>query len=584
MAKQNNIDLTTEEGLEIYRHSASHIMAMAVKELFPDTKLAIGPAISDGFYYDFDMPQALTSQDLVKIEEKMQDIIKKDLPFMREDVSKEKALQLFAGTGETYKLELLNEIPDDTVTLYRNGDFVDLCRGPHVPGTGFIKAFKLLDIAGAYWRGDEHNKMLQRIYGIAFPDKEQQDKFLENMQEAKKRDHRKLGRELDLFSTHETAGPGLIYWHPKGACIRNLIEEFWRREHIARGYDLVYIPHIAKLDLWKRSGHWEFYRENMYAPMEIDTDQYIIKPMNCPGHILIYKTRLRSYRDLPFRWAELGTVYRYERSGVLHGMLRVRGFTQDDAHIFCTPEQLQDEIHKVLELADFMMKTFEFSYEVFLSTRPDKYVGTIENWDKATSALEGALKKMKLRYVIDPGAGVFYGPKIDIKLIDALGRGWQGPTIQVDFNLPDRFDMNYTGPDGMEHRPVMIHRTVLGSMERFIGVLIEHYAGRFPLWLAPTQVIILTITSNQIEYAAALKDNLTSHGFRTELNTSPEKINSKIRDAELAKIPYMAVIGGKEAKEGTVSIRRHRAGSQGSFTVDEFIKKLTEEVERKEVY
>lgn len=451
-----------------------------------------------------------------------------------------------------------------------------------MPSTGAIKAFKLLDIAGAYWRGDEHNKMLQRIYGTSFPDKEQQDLYIKNLEEAKKRDHRRLGRELDLFSVHEMAGPGLIYWHPKGACIRNTIEEFWRREHIRRGYDLVYIPHIAKLDLWKRSGHWEFYRKNMYAPMEIDTDQYIIKPMNCPGHILMYKTRIRSYRDLPMRWAELGTVYRYERSGVLHGMMRVRGFTQDDAHLFCTPEQLKNEIQGVLELAHFMMKTFGFEYEIYLSTRPPKYVGTIENWDRATDALEGALKEMKLKYTIDPGAGVFYGPKIDIKLIDALGRGWQGPTIQVDFNLPDRFDVNYTGADGKEHRVVMIHRTVLGSMERFIGVLIEHYAGRFPLWLAPTQAILLTITSNQIEYANTIKEKLAGLGFRVETNISPEKINAKIRDAELAKIPYMAIIGDKEACQGTVSIRKHRSGDQGSCTVDEFVKKLTEEVEKKE--
>lgn len=576
-----NIDLKTEEGLEIYRHSASHIMAMAVKELFPDARLAIGPAISDGFYYDFDLSRPLTPPDLEKIEEKMLEIINKDLPFIREEVPKERAIQIFTNLREVYKIELINELPDGAVTLYKNGDFVDLCRGPHVPSAKFIKAFKLLDIAGAYWRGDEHNKMLQRIYGTAFPDKEELEKYIKNLGEAKKRDHRKLGKELDLFSVHEESGAGLIYWHPKGGSIRNTIETFWKNEHIKRGYDLVYIPHIAKIDLWKTSGHWETYRENMYAPIEIDAEQYILKPMNCPGHILMYKTSTRSYRDLPLRWAELGTVYRYERSGVLHGMMRVRGFTQDDAHIFCTPEQTEGEIDKVLQLADFMMKTFGFDYEIFLSTRPEKYIGALENWDKATHALEEALKNMKLKYTIDPGAGVFYGPKIDIKIVDALGRKWQGPTIQVDFNLPDRFDVNYIANDGKQHRAVMIHRTVLGSMERFIGVLIEHYGGKFPLWISPVQVKILTITSNQIEYADKLKEKLSDLEFRVEINSTPEKINAKIRDAELEKIPYMLIIGDKEASQSTVSIRKQGAGNQGSISIEELIKKLRNEVNEK---
>lgn len=558
-------------------------MAMAVKELFPGTKLAIGPAISDGFYYDFDISQNLTPSDLVKIEEKMAEIISRNLPFLREEVLKERAIQLFTNLREIYKLELLNEIPDDKVTLYRNGDFVDLCRGPHVPSTGFIKAFKLLDTAGAYWRGDEHNKMLQRIYATAFPNKEKLDQYLKNLEEAKKRDHRKIGKELDLFSQHEVAGPGLIYWHPKGSRTRNIIEDFWKKEHIKRGYELVYIPHIAKVDLWKKSGHWDFYRENMYSPMEIDTDQYIIKPMNCPGHILMYKTKIRSYRELPLRWAELGTVYRYERSGVLHGMLRVRGFTQDDAHIFCMPLQLKDEILKVMNLAHFMMTTFGFEYEVFLSTRPEKYVGAIENWDKATKALEDALKELNIKYAVDPGAGVFYGPKIDIKMVDAIGRAWQGPTIQVDFNLPLRFDVNYIGSDGKEHEVVMIHRTVLGSMERFFGVLIEHYGGRFPLWLAPVQVIILTITVKQIGYSNKIREKLIDSGFRIEIDDTSSKINAKIRNAELNKIPYMAIVGDKEALNNTISIRKHRAGDQGTCTIDEFIKKLTEEVEEKRV-
>lgn len=576
-----NIDLNTEEGLEIYRHSASHIMAMAVKQLFPNTKLAIGPAISDGFYYDFDMLTPLTPADLRKIEEKMREIIKQDIPFIREEVSKEKALQIFTDLGETYKIELINELPNEPITVYRNDNFTDLCRGPHTPSTGFIKAFKLLDIAGAYWRGDEHNKMLQRIYGTAFPDEKKLEQYLKNLEEAEKRDHRKLGKELDLFSIHEEAGPGLIYWHPKGACIRNTIETFWKEQHLKRNYDLVYIPHIAKINLWKTSGHWESYRENMYAPIEIDTDQYILKPMNCPGHILIYKTDTRSYRDLPLRWAELGTVYRYERSGVLHGTMRVRGFTQDDAHIFCTPEQTKDEINNVLQLADFMMKTFGFDYEVCLSTRPEKYIGTLENWDKATKALEDALNERKIKYTIDQGAGVFYGPKIDIKIVDALGRKWQGPTIQVDFNLPERFDVNYIGNDGKEHRVVMIHRTVLGSMERFMGVLVEHYAGKFPLWLAPVQAIILTIKSDLAEYAEKIKEKLINNGIRAEVNAAPEKINAKIRDAELEKIPYMAIIGEKEAAKNAVSVRKQGTGDQGTCTIDEFILKLKEEIENK---
>lgn len=582
MVKQTNIDLSTEEGIEIYRHSTSHVMAAAVKLLYPSAKLGIGPAISNGFYYDFDLPQPLTPEDLQEIEEKMHEIIKLDLPFVREEISREEAKKIFSKLGEIYKLELLEEITDDIVSIYRTGDFVDLCRGPHMPSTGHTRAFKLLEVAGAYWRGDEHNKMLQRIYGTAWPDKESLEQHLKNIKEAERRDHRRLGKELGLFSVHEAGGPGLIYWHPKGACIRNIIENFWREEHIKRGYQIVYIPHIAKLGLWKESGHWEYYHENMYSPIDIDDQKYILKPMNCPGHILMYKTRTRSYRELPMRWAELGTVYRYERSGVLHGMLRVRGFTQDDAHIFCAPEQLKDEIKNVLELANYMMKTFGFEYKLFLSTRPDKYVGTIENWDRATQALEGALKQQGLKYDVDPGAGIFYGPKIDVSMIDALGRGWQGPTIQVDFNLPERFNVNYIGTDGREHRPVMVHRTVLGSMERFIGVLIEHYGGAFPPWLAPVQVRVLTITSDQIDYAARIKEKLLQEGFRAELNTSPEKINAKIRDTELAKVPYMAIVGDKEVKQNTLSIRKHRAGDQGSCKIDEFINRLKKEVEERE--
>ena len=579
--RKEQINLNTKEGLEIYRHSTSHIMAMAVKELFPGALLAIGPAIENGFYYDFDLPRTLTPDDLDMISRKMDEIIALNIPFAREEITKQQAIKLFTEQGEIYKLELLNEIPDETVTIYRNNSFVDLCRGPHVAATGAIKAFKLLDIAGAYWRGNEKNKMLQRIYGTAFANKKDLKHHLANIEEAKKRDHRKLGRQLDLFSTHEVAGPGLIYWHPRGACIRNIIEEFWKREHIKRGYDLLYTPHIAKVNLWQKSGHWDFYREYMYAPMEIDADQYIIKPMNCPAHILIYKTSSRSYRDLPLRWAELGTVYRYEKSGVLHGLLRVRGFTQDDAHIFCTPGQLKDEIIKALELVHFMMTTFGFSYELFLSTRPDKYVGSKDGWDKATQALEQALKTIKKDYTVDPGAGVFYGPKIDTKIVDALGRKWQGPTIQVDFNLPGRFDVNYIGPDGKEHQAVMIHRAVLGSMERFMGILIEHYGGSFPLWLAPVQVIILTITSGQEIYARQLEEIFSAAGLRTKINITPEKINAKIRDAELAKIPYMIIVGNKEAQQSMISVRKHKAGNQGVCQADEFIENLINEVAEK---
>jgi len=582
MPIQDKIDLSTEKGLEIYRHSAAHIMAAAVKELYPEAKLAIGPAINNGFYYDFDLPNTLTPQYLKKIEDKMQEIIKLGQPFIREEMSKDKAKELFSKLDEPYKLEILKDIPDEKVSIYRNGNFTDLCRGPHLPNTGHIKAFKLLEIAGAYWRGNEKNKMLQRIYGTAWPDKKSLKLYLKNQEEAKRRDHRKLGKALDLFSIHEEGGPGLIYWHPKGACIRNIIEEFWRKEHTKRNYQFVYSPHIAKLDLWQQSGHWEYYKEYMYSPIEIDKQKYILKPMNCPGHILIYKTRTRSYKELPLRWAELGTVYRYERSGVLHGMLRVRGFTQDDAHIFCMPGQIRNEIKQVLDLVAYMMNRFGFQYKILLSTRPEKYIGTIENWDKATQALENALKDKGLSYSIDPSGGVFYGPKIDVKIVDALGRPWQGPTIQVDFNLPERFKVNYIGDDGKEHRAVMIHRTVLGSMERFFGILIEHYGGAFPLWLSPVQIIILTITSRQEKYGAGIFEQLSKMEFRAELNTSGEKINAKIRDAELNKIPYMVIIGDKEEQETTVSIRKRHKGDQGKCSLKEFINRLQQELQDKE--
>ncbi|MFC1918168.1 threonine--tRNA ligase [Chloroflexota bacterium] len=542
------------------RHSASHIMAEAVESLFPEAKFAIGPAIENGFYYDFDLPRPLTPEDLPAIEQKMQEIIKAKLPFTRKEVTIEEAETIFAD--QPYKLELLAEISDEKVSIYQEGNFTDLCRGPHVSTSGEIKAFKLINIAGAYWRGDEHRPMLQRIYGIAFASKEALEEYLGKLEEASRRDHRKLGRELDLFSIHDEAGPGLIHWHPKGSTIRRIIEDFWRAEHVKRDYDIIFTPHIAKVDLWQTSGHWEFYRENMYSPMGIDEQLYVIKPMNCVGHILIYKSKLRSYRDLPMRFAELGTVYRYERSGVLHGLARVRGFTQDDAHIFCRFDQLEDEVVNVLELTHFMMATFGFSkYKVMLSTRPEKYAGALDAWEEATETLRKALERTGTDYTIDPGEGVFYGPKIDTKIEDALGRAWQGPTVQVDFNLPQRFDANYIGEDGQEHMVAMVHRTVLGSMERFLASLIEHYGGAFPLWLAPVQVKVIPIADRHLDYSAKLTADLKKDGVRVEVDTRSERVNLKIRQAQLEKVPYMIIIGDKEATNNTVSIRQ-RSGEQ----------------------
>lgn len=545
----------SEEKLEMMRHSTAHVMASAIQSIFPGAKFGIGPAIEEGFYYDFDLPRPLIPDDLAIIEAKMKEIIAANLPFVREEVTKKEAKKLF--TAQPYKLELLDEIEDEQVSLYRQGDFVDLCRGPHLDTAGEIKAFKLVSIAGAYWRGDETRPMLQRIYGIAFATEPDLVEHLRKLDEASKRDHRKLGRELDLFSIHEEAGPGLVHWHPKGALIRCLIEDFWKDEHIKRGYDIVYTPHIAKLDLWKTSGHWEFYRENMYSPMDVEGQEYVIKPMNCLGHILMYKTRLRSYRELPMRYAELGTVYRYERSGVLHGLSRVRGFTQDDAHIFCGFDQLEEEVIGVLELARFMINTFGFdSYQVLLSTRPEKYAGSAQMWEQATDTLKQALKHLDIDYAVDPGQGVFYGPKIDIKLEDAQGRAWQGPTIQVDFNLPQRFNVTYVGEDGQEHMVAMVHRTVLGSMERFLASLIEHYGGAFPVWLAPVQVAVIPVADRHLDYARQLEVELKQVGIRTEVDNRSERVNLKIRQAELVKIPYMLVVGDKEVAANMVSVRQ----------------------------
>jgi len=569
-----------EARLERMRHSAAHVMAEAVQSLFPGAKFGIGPAIEDGFYYDFELPRALVPEDLMAIEDKMREIIAANFPFIREELSKAKALKLFSE--QPYKLELIKELPDKTVTIYRQGSFVDLCRGPHVNSTNEVKAFKLNSIAGAYWRGDERRPMLQRIYGVAFDTQAELEDYLARLAEAAKRDHRKLGKELDLFSLHEEAGPGLVHWHPKGALVRQIIEDFWKAEHRKRGYEIVYTPHIAKVNLWKTSGHWDFYRENLYSPMDIEGQEYIIKPMNCLGHIMIYKTQLRSYRNLPLRYAELGTVYRYERSGVLHGLARVRGFTQDDAHIFCRPDQLGAEVTEVVQLARFMMNTFGFNeYELLLSTRPDKYAGTIQIWEEATEALRNVLENLKLDYTIDPGEGVFYGPKIDVKLRDALGRLWQGPTIQVDFNLPQRFDVDYIGDDGLEHQVVMVHRTVLGSMERFMACLIEHYAGAFPVWLSPVQVVIIPIADRHLSYAHQVASELRECGIRVQVDDRSERMNLKIREAQLAKIPYMFVVGDKELDASKVSLRLRNGEDLGLLALSQFTDRVNPIIETK---
>ena len=571
-----------EKALDILNHSTSHILAWAVKSLFKDAKLGIGPSIKNGFYYDFLVEKPFTPEDIEKIENKMRELLTKEYKFEREEISKERAKELFKD--EKFKLELIDELEEGTISIYKVGEFMDLCRGPHLPSTKYIKHFKLLSSSGAYWRGDENREMLQRIYGTSFFKKEDLEAHLLRLKEIEKRDHRKIGKELDLFSIHpEEAGPGLIFFHPKGAIIRKIIEDFEREEHIKRGYQFVYTPHIARAKLWEISGHLSYYRENMFPEMDVDGVPYLVKPMNCPGHIIIYKSKTRSYRELPLRYFELGTVYRYERSGVLHGLLRVRGFTQDDAHIFCTEEQLEDEIIGVLDFALFMIETFGFkNYEIFLSTRPEKYVGTLKLWEKATNALKKALEDRNIPYKIDPGEGVFYGPKIDIKLKDALDRLWQGPTIQVDFNLPERFNLKYMGRDGRDHTPVMIHRVVLGSIERFFGALIENYAGNFPLWLSPVQVKVVSVNEDVADYAKEVYNKLLGSGFRVELDTSSENLREKIKNAEMEKIPYVLVVGEKEMKEGKVSLRKKGKGNLGKVSLEQLIEKLRKEVESKE--
>jgi threonyl-tRNA synthetase len=562
-----------ETRLEKMRHSAAHVMAEAVQELFPGAKFGIGPSIEDGFYYDFELPRPLIPEDLANIEKKMKGLVAANSIFTREEFSKAEARDLFPE--QPYKLELIDELPDEKVTIYRQGSFVDLCRGPHVSSTGEIKAFRLTNIAGAYWRGDEKRPMLQRIYGVAFETEAELEAYLARLAEAAKRDHRRLGKELDLFSIHEEFGPGLVHWHPKGAMVRQIIEDFWKAEHRKRGYDIVYTPHIAKLNLWKTSGHWDFYRENLYSPMDVEGQEYIVKPMNCLGHIMIFKTQIRSYRNLPIRYAELGTVYRYERSGVLHGLARVRGFTQDDAHIFCRPDQIESEVSGAVSLARFMMDTFGFSeYELLLSTRPDHYAGTTEIWEEATGALRNVLEKLGLQYEIDPGEGVFYGPKIDVKLRDALDRLWQGPTIQVDFNLPQRFDVNYIGEDGLEHQVVMVHRTVLGSMERFMACLIEQYAGAFPVWLAPVQAIVIPIADRHLSYANKVAEDLRAKDVRVQVDERSERMNLKIREAQLMKIPYMLVVGDKEQDGSQVSLRLRSEEDLGLVSVADLVNRI----------
>ena len=571
------ITVSSPEGLDILRHSTSHLMAQAVRELYPDVKITIGPAIEDGFYYDFDYSRPFTQDDLTKIENKMKEIIKNDIPIIRMEMPREEAIRLFDSMGETYKVEIIKEITEEPVSLYKQGDFIDLCRGPHLPSTGKIRSFKLLNTAGAYWRGNEKNKMLHRIYGTAFPTQDDLDAYLIRLEEIKKRDHRKLGKELDLFSIQDEIGAGLILWHPKGAIIRKVIEDFWREEHLRHEYKLLYTPHVAKLDLWKTSGHTEFYQGNMYSPIDVEGQDFQLKPMNCPFHISIYKTKMHSYRDLPIRWAELGTVYRYERSGVLHGLLRVRGFTQDDAHIFCRPDQLEGEISSILDFTVDILSIFGFDkYDIYLSTRPDKFVGSIENWERATSALGNALKQKGLSYQIDPGEGVFYGPKIDIKIKDVLDRAWQCTTIQVDFNLPERFSITYAGEDGLQHQPIMIHRALMGSLERFFGILIEHYAGAFPLWLAPVQVKVLPITEKQTMYAEEVVSLLRNEGLRVELDSRNEKIGYKIREAQMEKVPFMFIIGGKEEESRSVSVRLRKEGDTGTMPLASALARIKE--------
>lgn len=562
--------------LEIVRHSASHLMAQAVKDLYPGVKVAIGPSIETGFYYDFDYEPGFTEEDLAKIEERMLEIAAMDIPIERRTMKRQDAIDMFTKMGEPYKLALLDEITDDEVNTYSQGSFTDLCRGPHLSSTGKIKAFKLLSLAGAYWRGDEHNKMLTRIYGTAFPDEKSLNEYLAFLEEVKKRDHRRLGKDLDLFSISDEVGAGLVIYHPKGALLRYLLEDFERKEHLKRGYQLVVGPHILKLDMWKKSGHFDNYRENMYFT-KVDDVEYGIKPMNCLAHIMVYKGQVRSYRDLPLRYFELGTVCRHEKSGVLHGLMRVREFTQDDAHIFLRPDQLHEEILGIIRFVQDVMAIFGFRFEMEISTRPSKSIGSDEDWERAERALQEVLDSEDLPYEINTGDGAFYGPKIDIKLKDAIGRKWQCATIQCDFALPERFDLHYTDSDGKRKRPVMLHRVVLGALERFMGVIIEHYGGKFPLWLAPTQVVVMNITDNQAPYVKKICEALTGEGIRTEADMRNEKLSLKIRESVVKKIPYMIIAGKKEMESNILTVRVRDGGELKDVRLEDFINRVKEE-------
>lgn len=587
LTRDTSLRIVTEkdpEALEVLRHTTSHIMAQAVKRLFSPVAVAIGPAIDNGFYYDFDLDHTFSDEDLAAIEKEMRNIIKENIPITRRTLSAREAQDYFHEKKEPYKEELLRDIPpEEPISLYEQGDFSDLCRGPHLPATGRVKHFRLLSVAGAYWRGDEKNKMLQRIYGTAFFSGEALDDHIKAMEEARMRDHRKLGKQMGLFHIEPDFGPGLVYWLPKGAFIRRKLEDYLIDELIRAGYSIVNTPHISKSDLWKTSGHWNFYRENMFSPITIDEEEYLLKPMNCPFHVLIFKNETRSYRDLPVKTAEFGTVYRYERSGVLHGLMRVRGFTQDDAHIFCRPDQLHQEIMDLIAFTKRVLHVFGFEkFDVYLSTRPEKYVGELEQWDIATRALEEALKDTGLDYTVDPGEGVFYGPKIDIKIRDSLNRSWQCTTIQVDFNLPQRFDIHYIGDDGEPHRPIMIHRALMGSLERFFGVLIEHYAGAFPAWLLPVHAKILPIADRHLDYAGRIKDALSNSGVYADIDSRNEKVGKKIRDAQVTeKVPYMLIIGDKEEEEKTVSVRSRTGEDLGSFTLDDFTRLVLDDIRLK---
>jgi len=572
----------SEQGKEVYRHTAAHIMAQAVQRLRPDAKVTIGPAIDDGFYYDFDT-EPFKPEDLTAVEKEMRKIAKENHATQRAEMSREDIYALFDGMEEPYKREILDDIPDeDVLSVYTQGDFTDLCRGPHVPSTGRIRYFKLTSTGGAYWRGSEENKQLQRIYGTAFEKKSQLEEHLKLLEEAERRDHRRLGTQLEVYSTHQDLGGGLVLWHPKGALVRHLAEEYWKDEHLAGGYDFVYSPHIGRSKLWDTSGHLEFFAEDMYSPLDIDGQEYYLKPMNCPFHILIYKGRQHSYRELPMRLAELGTVYRYERGGALHGMMRVRGFTQDDAHIFCRPEQMPDEIDRTLNFCLDMLRAFGFTeFDLFLSTRPEKAVGDPQQWLAAEDALREALERTGIPYGVDEGGGAFYGPKIDLQIKDSLNRSWQCSTIQFDFNLPERFDITYIGEDGREHRPYMVHRALFGSVERFFGVLIEHYAGAFPVWLAPVQALVLSITDDHRDYAVAVRQQLVDAGIRAEADVRGEKLGYKVREGEMAKTPYMLVVGAREIENDVVAVRTRQGNNLGTMPVAAFIERIQEDIDTK---